>query len=532
MVEAAHMASICDDTQDISTISWPLLVQETASDTSLSNLLQQIEHGTTTADSRDPDLAPFGPIRDSIYAHEGVLLYQDRVIVPTSLRPRVLQHLHAAHQGTSSMEQRARTIIYWPGMARDIRAIRERCSDCNGNAPSQAATPPLPSPPPSTPFEAVFADFFDYGGHHYLVAGDRLSGWVEVFGSKAGTTLAGAAGLTRHLRSLFATFGVPEELSSEGGPEFTAGVTQDFLRAWGVRHRVSSAHFPQSNGRAEVAVKTAKRLLMSNTGPTGSLDHDRFLRAMLQLRNTPDPDCNVLPAQIIFGRPLRDTLSFVNRLEKFSNPHVRPLWREAWAAKEDALRSRITRTAETLKEHSRPLRPLAVGERVFLQNQQGRNPNKWDRSGVVVESPGHDQYRVKVDGSGLLTLRNRRFLRAYTPASSDIKPPPAVATPPHQPCHTSEQRQRSQRPPALSPQRTPTTTTPPSELGSPEKSPFADSDPVGPAAPARHPHYSPAESVCAPLPNEEPSVSPPQQEKAAALPTSMPRTPTAKTLRA
>ena len=141
---------------------------------------------------------------------------------------------------------------------------------------------------------------------------------------------------------------------------------------------MSSAHFPQSNGRAEVAVKTAKRLLMSNTGPTGSLDHDRFLRAMLQLRNTPDPDCNISPAQIIFGRPLRDTLSFVNRLEKFSNPHVRPLWRQAWAAKEQALRSRITRTTETLKEHSRPLPPLALGQKVFLQNQHGTSPTKWD----------------------------------------------------------------------------------------------------------------------------------------------------------
>ena len=126
---------------------------------------------------------------------------------------------------------------------------------------------------------------------------------------------------------------------------------------------------------------------------------------MLQLCNTPDPDCNLLPAQIIFGRPLRDSFSFVNHLEKFPNPHIRPLWRQAWAAKEEALRTRITHTTESLNAHSRPLRPLTLGERVFLQNQQGPNPTKWDHSGVVLESAGHDQYRVKVH-SGRITLRN------------------------------------------------------------------------------------------------------------------------------
>ena len=64
-------------------------------------------------------------------------------------------------------------------------------------------------------------------------------------------------------------------LSSNGGPELTASETSNFLSRWGVRHRVSSVTFrvrvPQSNGRAEVAVKKAKRTRMSNIGPTGSL---------------------------------------------------------------------------------------------------------------------------------------------------------------------------------------------------------------------------------------------------------------------
>uniref|UniRef100_A0A1A8MJ20 Integrase catalytic domain-containing protein n=1 Tax=Nothobranchius pienaari TaxID=704102 RepID=A0A1A8MJ20_9TELE len=170
--------------------------------------------------------------------------------------------------------------------------------------------------------------------------------------SPAGTNLGGSIGLIHHLSAFFATFGVPEELSSDGGPEFSAGRTADFLRLWQVKHRMSSVGFPQSNGRAEVAVKTAKRLLVSNTGPTGNLDHDRFRRAMLHLLNTPDPDCDLSPTQIIFVRPLRDSLSFVNRLEKFSNPHIRPLWRQAWAAKEEALRTRMARTTESERTHT------------------------------------------------------------------------------------------------------------------------------------------------------------------------------------
>ena len=86
----------------------------------------------------------------------------------------------------------------------------------------------------------------------------------------------------------------------------------------------------------------------------------------------------------------------------------------------------MARTTESLKAHSKPLRPLSIGPRVFLQNQQGNHPTKWDRSGTVVESPGYDQYRVKVDGSGRLTLHNRRFLRPYPPATPSLPQGPTA----------------------------------------------------------------------------------------------------------
>ena len=135
------------------------------------------------------------------------------------------------------------------------------------------------------------ADFFSLGGTSYLVIVDRYSNWPTVCKASGGS-----AGLIASLKLTFTTFGIPEELASDGGPEFTASATSDFLRNWGVHHRLSSVAFAHSNYRAEVAVKSMKRLLAGKTGPTGTLNSDTFLRALLQYRNTPDRDTKLSPA--------------------------------------------------------------------------------------------------------------------------------------------------------------------------------------------------------------------------------------------
>ena len=105
---------------------------------------------------------------------------------------------------------------------------------------------------------------------------DRYTNWPIVERSSDG-----AQGLICALRKQFSTFGIAEELASDGGPEFTANSTQKFLSSWGVHHRLSSVAFPHSNCRAEVAVKTVKRMLTVNSGPRDELDTDKFQRAIL-----------------------------------------------------------------------------------------------------------------------------------------------------------------------------------------------------------------------------------------------------------
>ena len=109
-----------------------------------------------------------------------------------------------------------------------------------------------------------------------------------------------------------------------------------------------------------------------------------IINAMVHLRNTLDSDCQESLAEIIYGLQLRDSFASLNKLQKFSNPNVRPMWRKAWKLKEEALRTRFVKNSESLNQRARDLRPLYVGSRCLLQNQSGTHPRKWDRSGVVM----------------------------------------------------------------------------------------------------------------------------------------------------
>ena len=88
--------------------------------------------------------------------------------------------------------------------------------------------------------------------------------------------------------------------------------------------------------------------------------------------------------------------------------------------REQALAKRHASQRERLTEHTKVLPPLQVGDSVYIQNQVGNSPNKWDKSGKIVEVKPFDQYNVKVDCSNRLTLRNRRFLRHFLPFPGQV----------------------------------------------------------------------------------------------------------------
>ena len=355
------------------------------------------------------------PLADkgSLSTFRNIVLYNERLIIPKALQSQVIRILHSAHQGCTGMLARAGTSVYWPGIRKSIMSYQSNCRTCSQISPSQAREPMKLTPLPERPFQNICSDIFQMKNNYYLIVVDRFSGFIHIFRSKEAPT---HQFLIKHLRDIFKRYGRPEQFDSDGGPQFRAHAFTRFLETWGTKHRISSPYYAQANGRAEAAVKSAKRMLQENTGENGTLDNDAVACAVLQYHNTPLQDGQMSPAQLLFGRALADFLP-VN--PKAYNLH--PYWSKEVKAAQKRRKSHSNKLARRYNFGTRRLQPLVVSQSVLVQDQV-HGTKRWNRSGVVVKCLPHRQYKVRLYDTGNTTVRNRRFLKPANTIPQHTRP--------------------------------------------------------------------------------------------------------------
>lgn len=134
---------------------------------------------------------------------------------------------------------------------------------------------------------------------HYVLVMDYYSRFPEL--CQLSSTRSGK--VISVLTEIFACHGVPCQLVSDNGPQFSSEEFRQFASNCGIQHSTSSPRYPRGNGSVERGVQTVKGLLRKARYANEDTNY-----ALLAYRSTPHETTSVSPAQLLMGRPLRTTL--------------------------------------------------------------------------------------------------------------------------------------------------------------------------------------------------------------------------------
>ena len=137
----------------------------------------------------------------------------------------------------------------------------------------------------------------------FLVAVDAHSKWPEVH-TMGSTT---AVKTLEVLRRMFASYGLPDQLVTDNGPQFLSEEFAAFVKNNGIKHIRTAPYHPASNGLAERFVQSLKQSLKTARTSGRTLQH-RLSNFLLTYRSSPHATTGVTPSALFLNRPIRTRL--------------------------------------------------------------------------------------------------------------------------------------------------------------------------------------------------------------------------------
>ncbi|XP_015260649.1 PREDICTED: uncharacterized protein K02A2.6-like [Cyprinodon variegatus] len=245
--------------------------------------------------------------REQLSVCQGCVMWGTRVIIPPKLRNRVLESLDDGHQGVVKMKSLARGHFWWPGIDHEIEDITKSCSGCLQTQRQPQVAMPHTWEWPSTVWQRVHIDYAGpFLDRMFLVVVDAYSKWPEVFPVKNATS----AVTIEALRTLFARAGLPQQLVSDNGSQFTSEEFQMFMKGNGIKHITTVPFHPATNGLAERFVQTFKQSMKAMANNILSIS-EKLANFLFSYLNTEHYTKGQTPSMLFMGRSLRSCLDLL-----------------------------------------------------------------------------------------------------------------------------------------------------------------------------------------------------------------------------
>ena len=298
--------------------------------------------------------------------------------MPESLRKHTTAHAHEGHQGPRSKTKPIRSTtlpeVPWGDIAVDLLEIRDE--------------------------------------NHLLAVVDNYSRWPAVIFLKK----TGASHVTRAMKGIFQTHGIPKSDRSDNGPPFPSAEFKSFLDYLGIVHLKGISYWPQSNGEVKRCNETLQKIIRIAT--LEGKDWKKVLQNFpFQYRTTSHTVSGLSPAELLMGQRLNDKLPRVTiPSERITEAHWQQLPRERDAR--GTLRQREYADSKRSAQYS----AIGEGDNILLNKSLDNklSPNFEPLPYKVVEKKGNAV--LIQDQEGNTNLRNASHMKKF------IQPDPPIET--------------------------------------------------------------------------------------------------------
>ena len=252
------------------------------------------------------------PFQEDLSLLEGYIIRSNQLVIPKSLRQRILELAHEGHPGEALMVTRLRDRVWWPGMDKEARGFVKQCEGCQMVSRQSFPEPMSRRRMPTEPWVDVAMDFLGPlpSGHYVLVVIDYYSRYMEV---RVMTTIT-AERTIRMLEPIFVTHGYPRTMTLDNGRQFISRALQDYCHARNIRLNHTTPYWPQANGQVERQNSSLlKRLRISN-----ALNRDweaDLLQYQLMYNSTRHTVTGKTPTELLRNRAIQSKLPTIKEIE-------------------------------------------------------------------------------------------------------------------------------------------------------------------------------------------------------------------------
>ncbi|XDV49410.1 hypothetical protein PO909_018663 [Leuciscus waleckii] len=251
-----------------------------------------------------------------------------QVVIPKPYREQVLSVAHdhelSGHVGVRKTYDNLLKHFFWPSMKSDVSKFCKSCHACQLSGKPNQVIPPAPLRPIPVlgePFERILIDCVGplpktKSGNSYLLTlmctSTRYPEAIPLRSLKA-------HGVVKAIVKFCTTFGVPKYIQSDQGTNFMSKVFTKVIKKLNIKHQVSSAYHPQSQGAIERFHQTLKSMLRTFCVDQQKEWDEEIPLLLFAIRTTTQASLGFSPAELIFGHTVRGPLKILQEQILSSN---------------------------------------------------------------------------------------------------------------------------------------------------------------------------------------------------------------------